>query len=43
MNPDLIKELQEDEEYNAWLDEQELYAQEQEQPEDFTLKNTDLK
>ncbi len=35
MNPDLIRELQEDAEYNAWLDQQEQYAQEQEQPEDY--------
>lgn len=35
MNPDMIKELQEDAEYNSWLDGQESYAQEQEQPEDY--------
>jgi hypothetical protein len=35
MTPEMIDELQNDPEYNAWLDLQELYAQEQEQPEDF--------
>lgn len=43
MNPDLIKELQEDAEYNEWLDQQEQYSQEQELPEDFDLKTSESK
>jgi hypothetical protein len=30
-----FEEMIDTEEYNAWLDEQELYAQEQELPEDY--------
>jgi hypothetical protein len=32
---DFTQDLQNDAEYNAWLDEQELYSQQQEMPEDF--------
>lgn len=38
MDPEMIEELQQDAEYNEWLDQQEQYSQEQELPEDFQLK-----
>ena len=34
---DFTQNLQNDAEYNAWLDEQELYSQQQETPEDYWL------
>lgn len=36
---DFTQELDSDEEYNAWLHEQELRSQEQEIPEDYSFTN----